>query len=246
MRLIPAIDLKEGRCVRLRHGNFDAETRYEVSPESLYERYAGLGAGWLHVVDLDGARDGAQVHAPVIAALARRGALKLQVGGGLRDRATLDRTLACGIERAVIGSLAVTAPELVGGWLRELGPERLVLAFDVRLDAGGVPCVATHGWQEQSDVSLWELVARYAPAGLRHVLCTDIGRDGALSGPNLDLYVDALRRYPAIAWQASGGVRDVRDLWALADGGVAAAVSGRALLEGRMNAQELQPFLPGA
>jgi len=246
LRLIPAIDLKGGRCVRLLHGDFDAETRYADSPESLYERYAGLGAEWLHVVDLDGARDGAQAHAPTIAALACRGALRLQVGGGLRDRATLERTLAGGAGRVVIGSLAVTAPELVAGWLSELGPERLVLAFDVRLDAHGIPRVATHGWQEQTGVSLWDAVARYAQAGLRHVLCTDVGRDGALAGPNLDLYADATRLYPAIEWQASGGVRDARDLWALADGGVAAAVSGRALLEARMTPAELEPFLPGA
>jgi phosphoribosylformimino-5-aminoimidazole carboxamide ribotide isomerase len=246
VRLIPAIDLKDGRCVRLLHGDFAAETRYADSPESLYERYAGLGAEWLHVVDLDGARDGAQAHAPTIAALARRGTLRLQVGGGLRDRTTLERTLAGGAGRAVIGSLAVTAPGLVAGWLRELGPERLVLAFDVRLDAHGVPRVTTHGWQEQTGVSLWDAVASYAQAGLRHVLCTDVGRDGALAGPNLDLYADATRLYPAIEWQASGGVRDARDLWALADGGVAAAVSAPALLEARMTPAELGPFLPGA
>ena len=246
MLLIPAIDLKKGRCVRLLHGDFDTETRYDTSPDALYDHYAGLGADWLHVVDLDGARDGAQAHAPVIAALTRRGALKLQVGGGLRDRATLDRVLADGAGRAVVGSLAVTAPALVAGWLRELGAERIVLAFDVRLGTDGVPRVATHGWQEQSATSLWEAIARYAGAGLRHVLCTDVDRDGALTGPNLDLYAEAVRRHPGIAWQASGGVRDARDLRALAECRVAAAVSGRALLEQRITATELRPFLPGA
>jgi phosphoribosylformimino-5-aminoimidazole carboxamide ribotide isomerase len=246
VQLIPAMDLKGGRCVRLLQGDFAAETRYEVTPEALYASYAALGAAWLHLVDLDGARDGAQAHLPVIAALARLGRLKLQVGGGLRDRATVERTLATGAARVVIGSLAITDPDLVAGWLRRLGPEAIVLAFDVRLDERGEPRVATHGWREQSQLSLWDAVARYTSTGLRHVLCTDVGRDGALTGPNCGLYVDAVRRFPGIDWQASGGVRDARDLWALRDGGVAAAVSGRALLEGRLLPEELKPFLPAA
>jgi phosphoribosylformimino-5-aminoimidazole carboxamide ribotide isomerase len=246
VQLIPAIDLKDGRCVRLLQGDFDAETRYAVTPESLYESYAALGASWLHVVDLDGARDGAQAHLPIVTALARLGRLRLQVGGGLRDRATVERTLAAGAARVVIGSLAVSDPDLVAGWFKRLGPEAIVLAFDVRLDERGEPRVATHGWREQSRLSLWDAVARFRSTGLKHVLCTDVGRDGALTGPNCGLYVDAVRRFPQIDWQASGGVRDARDLWALCDGGVAAAVSGRALLEGHLQSSELKPFLPAA
>jgi phosphoribosylformimino-5-aminoimidazole carboxamide ribotide isomerase len=246
MELIPAIDLRGGRCVRLFQGDFAAETRYDVTPDALYERYAAFGATRLHVVDLDGARDGAQAHGAVIGGLCGRGRLKLQVGGGLRDRATVDAALASGVDRAVIGSLAVTDPDIVSGWLRRLGPERIVLAFDVRVGEDGVPRVATHGWREQSQLTLWDAVGRYLKAGLAHVLCTDVGRDGALSGPNLDLYVDAVRRFPTIAWQASGGVRDARDLWALRDAGVAGAVSGRALLEDRIPPEELKPFLPAA
>ncbi len=246
MQLIPAIDLKGGRCVRLYQGDFGAETRYAVTPEGLYERFADLGARWLHVVDLDGAKDGAQAHLPVIAALAARGRLKLQVGGGLRERAAVERTLAAGASRAVIGALAGTDPDLVAAWLRHFGPEAIVLALDVRIAADGVPRLATHGWVEQSPVALWDAVARYLPAGLRHVLCTDVGCDGALAGPNFDLYVEATRRFPGIEWQASGGVRHARDLWTLHGGGLAAAVSGRALLEGLMTAEELSPFLPAA
>jgi phosphoribosylformimino-5-aminoimidazole carboxamide ribotide isomerase len=246
VQLIPAIDLVDGRCVRLLHGDFAAETRYAVTPEALYASYAALGADWLHLVDLDGARDGTPAQLPLVAALARLGRLKLQVGGGLRDRAAVERTLAAGASRVVIGSLAISDPDLVLAWLRRLGPEAIVLAFDVRLDARGEPRVATHGWREQSSLSLWDAVARFTSAGLRHALCTDVGRDGALTGPNCCLYVDAVRRFPGIAWQASGGVRDAGDLWALRDGGVAAAISGRALLEGRLPAAELKPFLPAA
>jgi phosphoribosylformimino-5-aminoimidazole carboxamide ribotide isomerase len=246
MQLIPAIDLKDGRCVRLLQGDFGAETRYDVTPEGLYARFADLGAEYLHVVDLDGARNGAQAHLPIVSSLAARGRLKLQVGGGLRDRVTVERTLAAGATRVVLGSLAVTDPDLVAGWIRRFGPEAIVLALDVRIGADGLPRLATHGWLEQSPLVLWDAVARYLPAGLRHVLCTDVGCDGAMNGPNFDLYVEATRRFPGVAWQASGGVRDARDLWALAGGGVAAAVSGRALLEERISPEELQPFLPAA
>lgn len=246
MELIPAIDLRGGQCVRLFQGDFAAETRYAVTPEALYDRYSAVGAGWLHLVDLDGAREGAQAHRAIIAELCRRGRLKLQVGGGLRDRATVDGALAAGVERAVIGSLAVSDPDIVSGWLKRLGAERIVLAFDVRIGDDGVPRVATHGWKEQSAVTLWDAVARYAHSGLQHVLCTDVGRDGAMTGPNLELYIEAVRRFPEIGWQASGGVRDVRDLWALADAGVTGAVSGRALLEDRIKREELKPFLPAA
>ncbi len=246
MQLIPAIDLRGGRCVRLFQGNFAAETCYDVTPEGLYERFTALGAAWLHVVDLDGARDGAQAHLAVIDELARRGRLNLQVGGGLRARPTVERTLGCGVARIVIGSLAISDPDVVLAWLRKYGPEAVVLAFDVRLDAQGTPRIATHGWAEQSPVVLWDAVARFLKAGLKHVLCTDVDRDGLLAGPNFDLYIEAVRRFPGIEWQASGGVRDVADLWALADGGASAAVSGRALLEERFVPKELKPFLPAA
>jgi phosphoribosylformimino-5-aminoimidazole carboxamide ribotide isomerase len=122
----------------------------------------------------------------------------------------------------------------------------MCLAFDVRLDPAGVPRVRTHGWMEGGTHSLWEAIEPFRPCGLRHVLCTDIDRDGALTGPNLDLYREALGRFPELAWQASGGVRDAADLAALAGIGIGAAVSGKALLEERMTPEELRPFLPNA
>jgi phosphoribosylformimino-5-aminoimidazole carboxamide ribotide isomerase len=246
MRLIPAMDLRAGRCVRLLRGDFGAETRYEADPRDLLGKYRSVGADWLHVVDLDGARDGTTGNDCLIAELAAEKALNLQVGGGLRDAAAVKRMLDLGAARAVIGSAAITHVEEVRGWLGRFGPEHLTLAFDVRLDRGGVPRVTTHGWQQQSQVSLWDAVANFAAAGLMHVLCTDVSRDGALSGPNVELYRNAVRRYPRLQWQASGGIRASRDLHALADAGAAAAISGRALLEELIPAQELQAFLPNA
>ena len=243
MRLIPAIDLVGGRCVRLLQGDFAAETRYAAEPEELLAKYHRLGADWLHVVDLDGARDGAMSNRTVIETLAARRALHLQVGGGLRDHTAVATILAAGIDRVVVGSAAVTQPGMVREWMTEFGADRLALAFDVRLDATGLPCVATHGWRSQSEISLWSALEPFAGL-VRHVLCTDVHRDGALTGPNLELYREAQRRHPTIAWQASGGIRDARDLRALADAGAAAAISGKALLEDLIPIEELRPFLP--
>jgi phosphoribosylformimino-5-aminoimidazole carboxamide ribotide isomerase len=246
MRLIPAIDLRDGRCVRLLRGDFAAETRYEAEPRALLARYRGYGADWIHVVDLDGARDGSAGNRGVIAELAAEQGIKLQVGGGLRDLSAVEQALASGAARVVIGSAAVTHPHEVARWLRRFGAGRVALAFDVRIDPAGTPCLATHGWQRQSILPLWEAVARFEDAGLIHVLCTDVSRDGALSGPNLDLYAEAARRFAHIAWQASGGIRDARDLGALAACGASAAVSGKALLDNLIPLEELAPFLPNA
>lgn len=246
MELIPAIDLRGGRCVRLLQGDFAAETVYADEPTLILERYHALGARRVHVVDLDGARDGASGNAAAIRRLSERNLAQLQVGGGLRDLQTVRQLLRSGIERAVIGSTAATAPLEVLRWAEELGSERLVLAFDVRLDEGNVPRLTTHGWQRNSAKVLWDAVEQYGLAGFRHILCTDVARDGALGGPNCDLYSEAVRRFPGIEWQASGGVAGASDLHALRETGVTAVISGRALLEHRIPPKELRPFLPNA
>jgi phosphoribosylformimino-5-aminoimidazole carboxamide ribotide isomerase len=244
--LIPSIDLRGGHSVRLLRGDFAAETRYELGPYELLARYQRLGAPWLHIVDLDGARDGTLINRGIIYQLAAQRGVRLQVGGGLRDLGAVDDLLTRGVARVVIGSAAVEQREQVAGWMRSFGPERVCLAFDVRLDEQGVPRLRTRGWQQQSLLSLWDAVAVYADAGLKHVLCTDIERDGALTGPNLALYSEALRRFPQIQWQASGGISSGADLVALAAHGVPSAISGKALLEERISLQELRPFLPNA
>jgi phosphoribosylformimino-5-aminoimidazole carboxamide ribotide isomerase len=246
VRLIPAIDLRDGRCVRLAQGDFAAETRYATDPEALLFKYRGLGADWLHVVDLDGARAGTQDNRAAILQMAAHQAVKLQVGGGLRDTAALAHMLDAGVARAVVGSAALTHIEQVQAWLGNFGPDRLVLAFDVCIDDKGAPRVMTHGWQRQSEHSLWDAVDFYAARGLKHVLCTDVRRDGTLCGPNIELYAEAMRRYPLIEWQASGGIRNASDLHALAETGAAAAISGKALLEELIAPEDLQPFLPNA
>jgi phosphoribosylformimino-5-aminoimidazole carboxamide ribotide isomerase len=250
MLLIPSIDLRAGQCVRLLRGDFERETRYELEPQELLRRYRALGASWLHVVDLDAARAGAaaasSVNRRLIERLAAQSALRLQVGGGVRSAAAIDELLAIGVTRVVIGSAAVERPDQVSTWLERYGSERLCLAFDARLDEHRVPRLHTHGWRQASAQTLWDAVATFAERGLKHLLCTDIDRDGALGGPNVALYQEALRRYPALQWQASGGIASGADLSALAAAGLPAAISGSALLQERIAFEELRPFLPNA
>ncbi len=245
MLLIPSIDLRGGHCVRLLRGDFAAETRYDLEPHELLGRYRALGASWLHIVDLDGARDGQLANRALLLRLASQRAVNLQVGGGVRSRAVVDDLLRNGVDRVVVGSAAVEEPAAVAEWIAEFGAERVCLAFDVRTDAGGIPLVQTRGWTQATSLSLWDAVAGFVPAGLRHVLCTDVERDGAMGGPSLGLYAEAVERYPDVRWQASGGVRDAADLTALATTGVAAAISGKALLEERIGADDLRVFLGG-
>jgi phosphoribosylformimino-5-aminoimidazole carboxamide ribotide isomerase len=246
MLLLPAIDLRQGRCVRLYQGDFAAETRYELAPHELLQRYRALGASWLHVVDLEGARDGVLANRAVIVALASQPAVSLQVGGGVRSAGVIDDLLRNGVERVVVGSAAIERPAEVAAWIAQFGAERLCLAFDVRLDGQSEPRVRTRGWTQETTVTLWQALEPFSRSGLRHVLCTDIERDGALTGPSLALYAEARRRFPELAWQASGGIRNAADLEALARLGVAAAVSGKALLEERITSEELRSFLQDA
>jgi phosphoribosylformimino-5-aminoimidazole carboxamide ribotide isomerase len=246
MELVPAIDLRGGRVVRLLRGAFDRETPANESPLELGRRFAAAGARRLHLVDLDGARDGVAANRAVLRALVAARDLEVQAGGGLRTAGDVEQVLADGAARAVVGSVAVESPAMLANWLRRFGPERIVAALDVRIGEDGTPHPATHGWQRDSTATLWELAAQLAAQGLRHALCTDIARDGALEGPNLALYRECVRRFPALAWQASGGVRDGADLAALAGTGVAAAISGRALIEERISPEEFAPFLPAA
>lgn len=247
MDIIPAIDLLAGQCVRLYQGDFHKVTTYQQDPVELARCYADAGASLLHVVDLDGARSGAQLNVDTIARLACEAGMRIQAGGGIRSDAALDRLLDVGVERVVVGSLAVTNPAQVADWLRRVGPERLVLAFDVRCPTGSLdPRVSTHGWRDASAVCLWDIAERYVATGARHILCTDISRDGTLAGPHTALYAECVRRFPQALWQASGGLSGAADLPALSATGVAGVITGKALLDGRLTLEEVRQFSRGA
>ena len=232
MTIIPAIDLLDGRCVRLLHGDFDNCKVYELDAARLAADYAAQGADWLHVVDLAASRDGRGADTQPLLRLLAGVTQSVQTGGGVRNEADVKLRLDHGASRVVVGSICVTQPERFSAWVKSFGPERLVAALDVRIDDSGTPWPRTHGWTRGSEQTLWELLDYYADSGLRHVLCTDISRDGALTGPNVDLYAGITRRYPGLDLQASGGVSGLQDLRRLAGSGAAAAITGKALLEG--------------
>lgn len=232
MQMIPAIDLLDGSCVRLLHGDFNKCKVYELDAVRLAATYAREGAEWLHVVDLAASRDGASADIKPLLRLLGNTRQSVQTGGGVRVSSDISMRLEHGASRVVIGSLCVTAPETFADWLVQFGEERLVAALDVRINEDGTPLLRTHGWTRGTGESLWQLLDYYSDKGLKHLLCTDIGRDGAMAGPNLDLYREIAIRYPDLMVQASGGVSGLNDLHKLVDTGVDSAITGKALLEG--------------
>ncbi len=234
----PAIDVRDGRVVRLQQGDYDRETRYAVDPFAVAMRYADAGARWLHLVDLDAARAGGYTLAPLLRSIADDGRLQVQTGGGVRDEAAVATMLEQGASRVVIGSLAVREPTLVETWLQRYGAERITIALDTRQDDAGVWQLPIHGWTERAELDLDACLRRYRDAGAHHLLCTDIARDGMMRGPNIELYRMIVARNEGFQLQASGGVRDVADIVAARDAGCAGVVLGRSLLEGSMTIED--------
>ena len=233
---MPAIDLREGRVVRLRQGDYGRQTTYAADPRELAERHAAAGARWLHVVDLDGARSGRLDNLAAVEAIAGAG-IAVQAGGGVRDEAGVRRLFDAGAARVVVGSLAVHDAARVAGWMDRFGPERFTIALDTRL-LDGRWVLPSAGWTEVGERVLGELVPWYERRGARHLLCTDIERDGMLGGINAGLYRLLADTAPALAVQASGGVGALDDIRAARAAGAQAVVLGRALLEGRFSLAE--------
>ncbi|MBT8085877.1 MAG: 1-(5-phosphoribosyl)-5-[(5-phosphoribosylamino)methylideneamino]imidazole-4-carboxamide isomerase [Woeseia sp.] len=242
MNVIPAIDLRGGRCVRLFQGDFSRETHYSDAPQEIARRYESMACTNLHLVDLDGAESGVQRNRDLVREITATSKLDVQLGGGIRDRESVKEWLAAGVSRVVIGSCAITEPQRVIEWIEEFSADRFVLAFDCRTDVRGVPWIATHGWTRLSKTALWDSVESYFACGIRRVLCTDISRDGALTGPSLPLYEELVSRFPDLFLQASGGVRNLQDLEDLRRVGAAAAITGRALLDGSLSPAEVESF----
>jgi len=244
MILIPAIDLRNGAVVRLSQGDYERETRYATDAVELAQRYASAGARWIHIVDLDGARSGNEENLDSIAKICRAVDVPVQTGGGVRCLEDVELRLERGAQRVVIGSLCVRQPDVVCAWLETLGGDAIVAGLDVArtLDGQWIPKAA--GWTEDGDVDLFSLIQRLGDAGLKHLLCTDIERDGMLSGPSLGLYRAILERFSGIHLQASGGIAKAGDLRKVAETGAAGCIVGRALLEGRIDFDEIGRWSP--
>lgn len=245
MPVYPALDIIDGVCVRLQQGDFARQTTYVDTPLARAKQYRQAGAHWLHLVDLDGARAGRPMLTELIGQLADTG-LKIQTGGGIRQQSHIQTLLDAGASRVVIGSLAVTEPDTVATWLRHFGPERVVLALDVRLDALGIAWLAKDAWRSTSGWRLDEAADFWQTTGARHVLCTDIGRDGQMQGPAVELYSRYTHMFPRLRWQASGGVANMDNLKALMDSGVDGVVLGKSLLEGSLQLDEVLSCWPDA
>jgi len=238
MIIYPAIDLRGGRVVRLTEGRFDQEKSYGDDPLAVAKEFAAAGATWLHVVDLDGAKDPSKRQTALVEKIARGSGLRVQTGGGIRDDAQIAALLAAGVERVIVGSVAAREPARVRGWLKQFGADHITLSPDVRIDATGTPLIAAAGWQETTGVALDDFLNGFLPAGLIHILCTDISRDGKLTGPNSELYAQLVKRFPTLQIQASGGVSSLDDLRVLQTTGSAGAIVGRALYEKKFTLQE--------
>ena len=236
--IIPAIDLIDGKVVRLYQGDYGQKTEYSADPQGRFDDYVAQGATQLHLVDLDGAKVSTKRLLTVIRKLLANTKAPVQIGGGVRTEQDVIDLLDAGANRVVIGSTAVKDPATVAGWVEKYGADKIVLALDVNIDAQGQRKIAVAGWQEDSGVTIEALLAHYLPVGLKHVLCTDISRDGTLQGSNVALYRDLAAQFPQINWQASGGIGGIADIEALKGSGVGGVILGRSLLEGKFTVKE--------
>ena len=236
--MIPAIDLINGEVVRLLQGDYSKKTNYEYTVQDRQQSYAKSGAKVMHFVDLDGAKDSSKRQLSTLKKVVNQPSMTIQVGGGIRCEDDVKELLALGADRVVIGSLAIKEPALVLSWLKKYGGSKIVLALDIKIDAQGNKTLPTHGWIKDSGVNLEDLLDAYVSAGIEHVLCTDISKDGTLSGSNVDLYKELCLNYPSIQWQASGGIGCLDDIKALIPTGVSGVILGRSLLEGKFTLEE--------
>jgi phosphoribosylformimino-5-aminoimidazole carboxamide ribotide isomerase len=236
--MIPAIDLIDGNVVRLYQGDYAQKTQYQYTVQDRQQLYASAGATVMHFVDLDGAKDSTKRQLNTLKTVVNHPTMIIQVGGGIRCEEDVKQLLDLGADRVVIGSLAIKQPNLVAQWLTQYGSDKIVLALDIKIDAHGNKTLPTHGWIEDSGINLEALLSQYEDVGIKHVLCTDISKDGTLTGTNVGLYQELCEKYPNIEWQASGGIGSIEDIKALIPTGVSGVILGRSLLEGKFSLEQ--------
>ena len=238
MKIIPAIDIINGQCVRLSAGDFGRQTTYDADPVAVAQRFADAGLRHLHLVDLDGARAGHPVNLGVLEAIASKTSLDIDAGGGIQTAESLVQVLGAGATHATAGSLAVREPATVQAWLGEYGPETLFIGADFRGEH-----ILINAWLDESTVTLSGFISDYLMAGAGTFICTDVSKDGLLQGPSLATYRNLVTQFPGAHFVASGGVTTIADLEALAETGMHGAIIGKALYEGTIALTDLRAFL---
>jgi phosphoribosylformimino-5-aminoimidazole carboxamide ribotide isomerase len=236
--IIPAIDLMDGKCVRLTQGDYGRKKEYSADPVDMARQYEDCGVTRLHVVDLDGARAKKPCNLRVLENIASRTGLDIEWGGGIKDASSLRSTLDAGADRIICGSIAVDDRATFTSWLKDFGPSRLILGADVRDGK-----VATHGWLKDSGLSLDELMGWYVPDGLSQMICTDISKDGMLQGPDFDFYVGLKQTWPSVDITLSGGISCMDDLCKAEELGIHSVIMGKAIYEGRITLKDLESWL---
>lgn len=234
MQIIPAIDIFENQCVRLTGGVFASRKDYSLDPYEMARTFVRAGASHLHIVDLEGAKDGRVVNWSSIEKILSLEDVAVQVGGGIRTEEEIERLIGLGAKRIIIGSIAVRSQELFYSWVKRFSPKLFCVALDLKDGK-----LAFEGWQQFDSSDLPGVILRMIDLGIDRVLSTDIRRDGLLAGPNLDLYRKLIGDFPAVEWIASGGVRSEEDVQALEEAGVAGVIIGKALYEGKIKLNEL-------
>lgn len=233
IELIPAIDIIDGSCVRLTKGDYEQKTVYG-EPLEMARQFEEIGYRRLHVVDLDGAKSRHIVNDKILSRLSKETSLVIDFGGGIKSDDDIGKAFEAGASMVTIGSVAVTNPELLERWLLKYGPERIILGADVRNGR-----ISINGWKEDSEQELLPFLKQYIDMGVKNVLCTEISKDGTLSGPAISLYQEVMKAYPQLHLIASGGVSSMDDIKALEAAGIPAVVFGKAIYEGRINLKEL-------
>lgn len=234
IEMIPAIDIIDGKCVRLTKGDYDQKTIYNEDPVSQAIEFQRLGFRRLHIVDLDGAKSKHIVNDAVLKAITQATDLTVDFGGGIKSEADIEKAFVAGAHMVTIGSVAVTEPDTFLGWLSKYGADRIILGADVR---NGM--VSINGWKEDSSEALLPFLEKYINAGVRNVLCTEISKDGTLAGPAIELYRKVMNQYPHLHLIASGGVSCNADICQLENNGIPAVVFGKAYYEGKIDIKEL-------
>ena len=234
IELIPAIDIIDGKCVRLTKGDYDQKTVYSDSPATMAKEFEALGFNRLHMVDLDGAKSKHIVNSQVLHRVTTETQLVVDFGGGIKTDEDIEQAFASGAAMVTVGSVAVTKPDLFMGWLEKYGAERMILGADVRHGK-----ISINGWKEDSSEELLPFLRKYVDAGVKNVLCTEISKDGTLAGPAIDLYKSVMDAYPGLHLIASGGVSSKEDIIVLDEAGIPAVVFGKAIYEGRIDLREL-------